>query len=68
MKHGEGRYTYDKDEYYNGEWANDEKHGAGIYTFAGGIYNGAWAKNRREGKGSLKLHSGAEFKGTFENN
>lgn len=23
LKHGEGRFAYGREEYYNGEWAND---------------------------------------------
>lgn len=47
MKNGEGRYTYDRDTFYNGEWINDEKHGAGIYNYEEGCYNGSWVRNRR---------------------
>ncbi len=67
-KHGNGNYIYSPDEYYNGEWRNDQKQGNGFYAFVGGSYNGQWSKNRASGRGNLKLADGTEFKGKFQNN
>lgn len=57
-KNGLGNYLYGLEEYYNGEWKNDEKEGNGFFSFQGGSYNGQWTRNRAGGRGNLKLSDG----------
>lgn len=33
MKHGFGKYIYMNANVYEGDWANDKKHGKGKYTY-----------------------------------
>ena len=67
MRNGNGTYNYSNDEYYNGEWKNNEKQGNGFFSFKGGSYNGQWVRNKASGRGNLKTADGTEFKGRFEN-
>ena len=41
MKHGNGLNTYLNGDYYDGEWANDQQNGHGVYITKEGV--------RREG-------------------
>ena len=67
MKNGPGNYTYGLNEYFNGEWKNDQKV-SGFLAFPGGSYSGQWSRNKAAGFGNLKLADGTEFKGKFQNN
>lgn len=68
MKNGQGNYFYTPNQYYNGNWKDDQKHGNGFFSFQGGSYSGQWVQNRATGRGNLKLADNTEFKGRFENN
>lgn len=48
-------YNYGPEEYYNGEWKNNEKSGSGFFNFKGGFYKGDWYRNRATGVGNLNL-------------
>lgn len=41
---GFGKYTFDDNSVYIGEWMNCDKHGKGLYTFASdkSTYDGEW--------------------------
>ena len=67
MKSGSGNYSYGPNQYFNGDWKNDEKI-AGFMAFPGGSYSGQWSRNKAGGFGNLKLADGTEFKGKFQNN
>lgn len=40
--------------YYQGEWANDLKHGQGKLIFSNGEFEGKWEADRRQGPGQLR--------------
>eukprot|EP01050_Picozoa_sp_SAG11_P008723 SAG11_NODE_782_length_7192_cov_4.178063_3_plen_169_part_00 len=42
-------------------------HGSGKYCYRNGdVYNGQWRKGKRHGNGTLWLHSGERYEGTFK--
>ena len=59
-----------EEEYYKGEYLNNNKNGKGLYKFKNGdIYIGQWANNRPSGKGTYetknKIYSGIWKDGIF---
>ena len=55
------KFSWDKDEYYEGEMRNGEPHGRGTYDYSGGddvemhfTYVGDWQKGVPHGRGVLK--------------
>jgi hypothetical protein len=52
--------------YYEGMWANGERHGWGRMSFANGeFYEGGWCRGRRDGAGTLKCDNGDRFEGVW---
>ena len=69
IKEGYGRYIYNNNESYEGEWKNDKKHGKGKYMKDGIIkYEGDFYNDKYEGKGKYNLENGKFYEGEFINN
>lgn len=63
-------YWKNEEEYYKGEYLNNNKNGKGLYKFKNGdIYIGQWVDNRPSGKGTYetknKMYSGIWKDGHF---
>jgi len=55
-----GTMQYDDGSRYEGEWANDWKHGEGKWYFAtGSVYKGEWKFGKREGTGYFYAFDGS---------
>ena len=57
-------------EFYDGEWKNDMRHGFGKYSYmkrTGLVYEGYWKENRRHGEGRLRFKDGSYYKGDMQN-
>lgn len=67
--HGIGRYIYDQDKTYEGEWKDGMKHGQGkLITFhysSGFVYEGSFCNGRMEGKGSYLSSAGDVHEGEY---
>lgn len=66
LRQGMGTYTYPNGDTYKGEWAGNERHGQGTYTYAstGSRYEGNWLHGKMEGTGEL-IHANHRFFGSF---
>lgn len=51
---------------YEGSWANDQRHGHGIYHYASGaVYDGLWENGKMHGMGSYTSASGSRYEGMY---
>ena len=56
-------------ETYDGEWKNNQKHGAGIYTWLNGnAYSGEWLNDKMHGIGRYSTLSDRPFEGIWSEN
>ena len=69
-RHGQGTYTYANGDVHVGAWADDKKHGAGIYAVkaAPHQFSGTWANGELTEGGVWKLADGSTFTGAWANN
>ena len=59
-RHSYGIMQYDDGSRYEGEWANDWKHGDGKWYFTtGSVYAGTWRFGKREGTGYFYAFDGS---------
>ena len=65
MKHGQGKYSWNDGEIYEGSWKEDSMHGEGKMIYANGdVYTGSFEDNRRHGEGEMVYkESGNVYKG-----
>jgi hypothetical protein len=69
MKHGEGKFTWESGNWFEGVYQNDKRHGFGRMHWADGtVYEGDWEHGAQHGRGTLKLPNGDCKEGIFENN
>jgi hypothetical protein len=48
-------YDSDGQSYYEGDWANNKKHGFGVRCYpTGNIYQGLWFNDERHGEGTMR--------------
>ena len=48
--HGYGKYTWNDNRHYQGQYLNDKKHGYGIYQWPDGrVYKGYWNNGKQHG-------------------
>uniref|UniRef100_A0A087Y613 Radial spoke head 10 homolog B n=1 Tax=Poecilia formosa TaxID=48698 RepID=A0A087Y613_POEFO len=77
VQHGLGTHTWflrriDGSQYvqsnqYRGEFFEGQRHGKGIFYYAGGaIYTGEWRNNKKHGQGKLTARSGRVFECEFD--
>ncbi|XP_054877109.1 radial spoke head 10 homolog B [Poeciliopsis prolifica] len=77
VQHGLGTHTwflkridgsqYAQSNQYRGEFFEGQRHGKGIFYYAGGaIYRGEWRNNRKHGQGKLTARSGRVFECEFD--
>ena len=62
MKNGQHHTVFGTDgTSYRGEWADDSRHGLGVFTFKNGdFYEGYWVEGQRSGKGNMWVWVPAE--------
>ena len=62
---GEGPW---KGQTYNGDWADDNKHGKGVYRWPNGdSYEGDWVNDKRTGRGVFRWADGDSYEGDWFN-
>ncbi|XP_032430868.1 radial spoke head 10 homolog B isoform X3 [Xiphophorus hellerii] len=77
VQHGLGTHTwflkridgsqYAQSNQYSGEFFEGQRHGKGIFYYAGGaIYTGEWRNNKKHGQGKLTARSGRVFECDFD--
>ncbi|KAH3731615.1 hypothetical protein Pelo_17553 [Pelomyxa schiedti] len=64
-RHGTGTMLYPHRSSYAGEWANDKRHGHGIFRHEDTTYEGAWVNGMKEGNGTMKWRDGATYTGDW---
>lgn len=66
VRHGKG--VYQEGAYiYDGEWADDQMHGVGKFTFASGAtYEGSWVNNKYHGRGTYTWPDGRLYQGDWQ--
>ena len=67
-ENGNGIYTWDNVNQYNGEWLNGRQTGQGILTTPEYKYVGEWLDGRWEGQGILTNNDGSKYEGGWVNN
>jgi hypothetical protein len=68
---GQGVYTFESGETYDGEWKDNQKNGRGVYTDASGNeYIGEWKNNQKNGQGVYTNANGltTTYDGEWKNN
>ena len=66
--HGTGRCDFlgSPEGVYEGQWADGERHGRGVFTFKGGrVYDGEWARGKKDGLGTYRWTNGETYTGRF---
>lgn len=65
--HGRGQTHYSNGDSYEGEYANGQKFGSGLYRFAttGDVYGGIWRSDQLLGPGELRFAQGGVARGEF---
>ena len=65
-RNGNGSYTYENGEIYDGEWKDGKYNGQGTYSYANGeIYDGEWKDGMWNGKGRYCFENGNVYVGDF---
>ena len=65
-RHGEGTYTWDNGDTYEGEWVEDRREGHGTMTWASGArYDGDWLNDRQHGEGEFVSARGNKYIGEW---
>lgn len=65
---GYGKFRFNKDDTYEGNWKESKLNGYGVYTWKNGdIYTGAFSNNQRSGKGKLVYKDGTVYEGNWAN-
>uniref|UniRef100_A0A3P9IHI0 Radial spoke head 10 homolog B n=1 Tax=Oryzias latipes TaxID=8090 RepID=A0A3P9IHI0_ORYLA len=63
----EGGLQYFQNNQYHGDFLHGQRHGHGVFYYAGGaIYEGEWKNNKKHGQGKLTSKNGHVFKGEFK--
>jgi len=66
VRQGQGRYTFQDDQFYQGEFDQGNFHGNGRFQYVNGDhYDGEWVNNQREGKGIYRFGSGSQYSGSW---
>ena len=64
---GRGKYIWQNDQEYDGEWLNDEQSGYGVYkSLKGKLYEGNFLKSKRHGRGKVTYSNGMTIEGTWK--
>jgi hypothetical protein len=62
-----GNFSNFKTNSYEGQYANDKKHGYGIFEWeSGNVYNGKYVDDERHGYGVMRWTDGSTYLGTWE--
>ena len=61
---GIGKFSWDDDTKYNGEYRNNVREGNGVYSFGANLYDGHWVNGMPHGNGTL-LNDGLRIVGLF---
>ena len=61
---GIGKFSWDDDTKYNGEYKNNIREGNGVYSFGANLYDGHWVNGMPHGEGTL-LNDGLRIVGIF---
>ena len=70
-RHGKGKLTYhvtyaNREEWYDGTYDSDEKHGLGTMRFVDGSkYVGEWKRGQMHGEGKMTYANGDIFEGVY---
>jgi hypothetical protein len=68
MRLGVGACSWEDGSTYQGDWAQDKRHGNGIFkTAEGHKYEGAYVNDVKHGAGKLTYKNGEVVEGTWEN-
>ena len=64
---GNGKYIWEKGEYYIGQWKNELRHGKGIEYYKNGSikYEGDFVNDKFEGNGKYIWENGEYYIGQF---
>lgn len=63
---GVGKLRYPSGDYYEGQFKDNNFHGAGKYFGQNGIYEGQWENGLKSGFGKQKNLDGSSFVGTYD--
>ncbi|RVE59414.1 hypothetical protein OJAV_G00188150 [Oryzias javanicus] len=77
LQHGKGTHVwiqkrdgglqYFQNNQYSGDFLHGQRHGYGVFYYAGGaIYEGEWKNNKKNGQGKLTSKNGQIFEGEFK--
>ena len=66
-KNGSGRYYYDENVFYDGNWNRNRKQGQGKFKSLQGEYDGLWVDDKKHGRGVLRMSNGTVYDGDWEN-
>ena len=61
---GIGKFSWDDDTKYNGQYKNNTRDGNGVYSFGANLYDGHWVNGIPHGDGTL-LNDGLRIVGIF---
>jgi len=65
---GNGKFTYNNGEVYEGDWVDGKRQGKGKFTYkSGDVYEGDWVNNLKEGKGKYTFSNGEVYDGDWKN-
>jgi hypothetical protein len=68
MRLGVGSCKWADNSSYQGDWAQNKRHGNGIFiTAEGHKYEGAWVNDVKHGEGLLNYKNGESVEGCWEN-
>ena len=66
VMHGEGVFTYDNGDVYEGGWRHGAKDGYGVYTWPSGArYAGQWLDGEYNGEGTYEYVNGTVYTGQW---
>ncbi len=67
QKNGTGKYYYDENVYYDGNWNRNKKEGKGKFISYDGHFDGLWVNDQKHGRGLLKMNDGTIYEGEWQN-
>ena len=56
MRNGQGKFTQQKGDVYEGSWKDNKRNGQGLKIYENGEkYEGLWKNDKKNGQGTLSL-------------